>query len=161
MRKKSKVLLLALSGITLVAISSAIGFLYGFRQGLRGNGLMGSMGAMMQAETYMTAQLSNAGCDGVKTALQDYLATLEKYKDVDGSFISGKTYYIDAMIIHTRLARIAKGFHNDQEAADHMKPAVEACGQLDWKDCSEDKLIQFTRKSEEKNPIPCLKDLEK
>jgi hypothetical protein len=119
------------------------------------------MAEIMLAENYMVAQLSNTNCDGVKAALKDYLALLEKYKNVEGSFISGKAYYIDVMLNHTRLDRIDKGLHNEQEAENHMKLALEACAQANWRECSEDKLIQLTKRFEEKNPIPCLKELEK
>jgi hypothetical protein len=159
--RKRKIILLALSAVILIAISLTIGFLYGFRQGIRAGGLTRSGLEFMKAEEYMLAQFSNADCEGVKVALKDYLALLEKYKNAEGFLISGKGYYIDVMLVHTRLARIAKGLHNEPEAQNHFKLALEACAQTNWKECSEDKLIQFTRRSEEKNPIACLKKLEK
>ena len=96
--KKRRILLLTLSALVLIAISLAAGFVYGFRQGLRAGGLTSSMAEFVKAQEYMLAQFSNGNCDGVKAALKDHLALLDKYRNVEGSFISGdfvsgKMYY--------------------------------------------------------------------
>lgn len=144
--------------VLLVAVSSTISCLLGFRSGLRAGGMVSSLAETMLVEQHMKDQMSNANCEGVKQALNDYLKILEKYKNRDGSFLSGTTYYGDKMLIHTRLARIAKKEKNLVEAQKHMAIATEACRERGWKDCSEENLVRFSKRLERQNPIACLSD---
>lgn len=100
--------------------------------------------------------MANADCEGAKKALLEHLALLEKYKGVKDSLISGTVYCVDKMLDHTRLSRIEKQLGNEAAAKHHMKIAIEACTQCGWKGCSEEKLISFSKRLEEKNPIACL-----
>jgi hypothetical protein len=104
----------------------------------------------------MTDQLANANCEGAKQALNDYLKHLDKYRDVKGSFISDTVYYGDKMLTHVRLAWIEEHMENHAEAQRHMAIAKEACTQRKWEDCSEEKVVSFAKRWEEKNPIGCL-----
>jgi len=54
------------------------------------------------------------------------------------------------------LARIEEYLGNSTEAQKHMAIAREACAHRKWKECSEDKLVSFAKRLEEKNPIGCL-----
>jgi hypothetical protein len=102
-------------------------------------------------------QMANANCLALKETLNEYLALLEKYKDFERGFILSRTaYYGDKMLTHARLARIERKLGNERETENHMKLAAEACKQRGWEDCSEEKIVSFTRKIEEKNPIGCL-----
>ena len=39
-----------------------------------------------------------------------------------------------------------------------MNIALENCKGLEWKDCTEEKLLYYERRLDEKNPIACLSD---
>ena len=154
--KKWKKALLLLAGIALFAIACFISWSYGFRQGIRAGGLTSSVAEIMLANQHMADQMAHADCEGVKQAINDYLRLLEKYKEVKGSLISDTVYYGDKMLGHVRLARIEAHMGNDAEAQKHMAMAKEACAQRKWKDCSEEKVLLFGKRLEEKNPIACL-----
>lgn len=154
MKTWEKVLIL-LSVIAVVVIACFISWSYGFRQGIRTGGLTSSMAELMLLNNHME-QMTNANCEGVKQAINDYLKVIEKYKDVKDSIVSRTTYYGDQMLGHVRLARIEEHMGNHAEAQKHMATAKEACAQRQWKDCSEEKLLWFAKRFEEKNPIACL-----
>src|SRR5574341_62977 len=154
--KKWKRILLAVAGIALVAIACFISWSYGFRQGIRAGGLTSSMAELMLANQHMSDQMANANCEGVKQAINDYLKVIEKYKDVKDGLITETTYYGDLMLGHIRLARIEEQLGNFAEKGKHMALAKEACAHRKWPDCSEEKLIWFAKRIEEKNPIACL-----
>jgi len=101
--------------------------------------------------------MANADCVALKQTLNEYLTLLEKYKDFElGLILSRTAYYGDKMLTHARLARIERKLGNEGESGNQMKLAVEACGQLGWQDCSEDKIVSLSRMTEETNPIGCL-----
>jgi len=154
--KTWKKVLILFSAIAVVAIACFISWSYGFRDGIRAGGLTSSMAELMLANQHISDQMANANCEGVKQALNDFLKLLEKYKDVKGSFISNTVYYGDKMLTHVRLARIEEYMGNSAEAQKHMAIAKEACAHRKWKDCSEEKLVSFAKRLEEKNPIVCL-----
>lgn len=155
--KKWKTVLLCLAGIVLVAIACFISWSYGFRQGIRAGVFTSSMSELMLLNNHMEDQMANANCEGVKLAINDYMNILEKYKDVKDSFISETAYYADKMLGHVRLARIEEHMGNYAEAQKHMAIAKEACSHHGWKDCSEEKLVLFSKRLEEKHPIACLR----
>jgi hypothetical protein len=156
--KKWKKVLLLVAGIVLVAIACFVSWSYGFRQGIRAGGLTSSMAEFTLLNQHMTDQMAHANCDGAKQAIIDYLTHLEKYKDVKGSFISDTVYYGDKMLSHVRLSRIEAHIGNHAEAQKHMAIAKEACAQRKWNNCSEEMLVSFAKRLEEKNPIACLAD---
>jgi len=154
--KKWKKVLLLFAGIAFVATACFISWSYGFRQGIRAGGLTSNMAEFTLLNQHMTDQLANANCEGAKQALNDYLKHLDKYRDVKGSFISDTVYYGDKMLTHVRLAWIEEHMENHAEAQRHMAIAKEACTQRKWEDCSEEKVVSFAKRWEEKNPIGCL-----
>jgi hypothetical protein len=154
--KKWKKVLLLFAGIALAATGCFISWSFGFRQGIRAGGLTSSIAEFTLLNQHMSDQLANAKCDGVKQALNDYLKHLDKYRDVKGSFISDTVYYGDKMLTHVRLARIEAHVGNHAQAQKHMAIAKEACAQRKWEDCSEEKMVSFAKRWEEKNPIGCL-----
>ena len=152
-----KKILLALAGIAVVAIACFMSWSYGFREGIRAGGLTSNMAEFALLDQHMTDQLANANCEGAKQALNDYLKHLEKYRDVKGSLISDPTvYYGGKMLTHVRLARVEEHMGNHVEAQKHMAVAKEVCAQRNWEDCSEEKMVSFAKRLEEKNPIGCL-----
>ena len=158
---KRKKILIGLALVTLVAGLCVLSFFYAFRKGIQAGGMSSSMGEFFVFQQHMDAQMANANCEGVKQAINDYLDIVAKYKDKDGSFINSTTYYGDKVLGHTRLARIERHLKNDAAADDQMKMAIEACRLHGWQDCSDAKLIFYSKKLEEKNPIACLSNMEK
>ncbi len=154
--KKWKKVLLAVAGIVLIALACFMSWSYGFRQGIRAGGLTSSMAEFELLNHHMADQLANANCEGAKQALNDYLKHLEKYRGVQGSFISETVYYGDKMLTHVRLARIEEHMENHAQANNHIAMAKEACAQRNWEDCSEEKMISLANRWDEKNPIACL-----
>ena len=154
--KTWKKVLILFSTMAVVAIACFISWSYGFRDGMRAGGLTSSMAEFMLANQHMADQLANANCEGVKQALIDHLKHLDKYKDVKGSFISGTVYFGDKMLTHVRLARIEEHMGHHAEAQKHLVIAKEACAQRNWTDCSEERLVSFAKRLEEKYPIACL-----
>jgi hypothetical protein len=114
------------------------------------------MAELMLINQHMTDQMANANCEGVKQSINDYLKVIEKYKDVKDGFVTETTYYGDKMLGHMRLARIEEHLGNSAEAQKHMGIAREACAQRKWKECSEEDLVSFAKRLEEKTPIGCL-----
>lgn len=110
----------------------------------------------MAAEQHMTDQFENANCEGLKQSIKEYLSIIEKYKDVEGSFISGTAYHMDKMISHLRLFQIEKNMGKNDEANKQMKLACEECSARMWEDCSEEKLFEYINLLNERNPITCL-----
>jgi hypothetical protein len=154
--KTWKKVLILFSAIAVVAIACFISWSYGFRDGMRAGGLTSIMAEFTLLNQHMSDQLANANCEGVKQALNDYLKHLDKYKGIKDSFISDTVYYGDKMLTHMRLARIEEHMGNHAEAQKHMTIAKEACAQRKWEDCSEEKIVSFGKRWEEKNPIGCL-----
>lgn len=148
--------LIFFSGIAVLAIACFISGSYGFRHGICAGGLTSNMAEFTLLNQHMTDQLANANCEGVKQALNDYLKHLDKYKGVKGNFVSDTVYYGDKMLTHVRLARIEEHMGNHAEAQKHMTIAKEACAQRKWEDCSEEKMVSFAKRWEERNPIECL-----
>jgi len=153
---KTKKILIVVAVIVVVAVAFIVGNLYGFRQGIIAGGMTASMAEFTMNMNHIEDQMANADCAGVKQAISDYLNLVSKYKDKEGSFISSTTYYGDEMLGHTRLSRIERYLKNYDEADKQMKEAIEACKQRNWQDCSEDHLIQYSKKLETKHPIACL-----
>lgn len=160
MTRKKKIFI-SITIIVFGVVACIASYLYGFRQGIFAGGVTASMTEYTINMDHITDQMTNADCAGAKQAIYDYLDLVTKYKDKEGSFISSTTYYGDKMLGHTRLARIERYLKNYTEADNQMKKAIEACKQHNWKDCSEDKLIQFSKRLEEKHPIACLANEEK
>jgi hypothetical protein len=154
--KKWKKIFLVVVGIALVVIACFISWSYGFRQGIRAGALTSSIAEFELLNQHMIDQMAHANCEGAKQAINDHLTLLEKYKDVKGSFISETVYYGDKMLSHLKLARIEEHMGNHAEAESHMTIAKEACVQRKWEDCSEEKIVLFAKRWEEKNPIGCL-----
>jgi hypothetical protein len=154
--KRWKKILLLLAAILLVAIACIISWSYGFRQGIRAGGVTSSMAELMLGNQHMADQMANANCESVKQAINDYLKLIEKYKNIKDGLITETTYYGDLMLGHIRLARIDGQLGNSAEKTKHMALAKEACAHRKWPDCSEEKLIWFAKRMEEKNPIACL-----
>jgi hypothetical protein len=141
----------------LLIITCAVGYFLGFRQGIRAGHLTAELAEFTLMHQHIDDQMANANCLALKETLNEYLALLEKYKDFERGLILSRTaYYGDKMLTHARLARIERKLGNEREAENQMKLAVEACKQRGWQDCSEEKIVSFTRKIEEKNPIGCL-----
>jgi hypothetical protein len=158
---KDKKILISIVLVVLIPGLCVISFIYGFRQGIEAGGLSSSLGEFLVFQQYMDAQMANADCAGAKRAINDYLDLVTKYKDKDSSFIKSTTYYGDKMLGHARLSRIERHLKNYTEADSQMEKAMEACSLRNWSDCSEAKLIIYSKKLEEKNPIACLANVEK
>jgi hypothetical protein len=155
--KKLKKLLIIIAAAVLLIIACAVGYFLGFRQGGRAGHLTAELAEFTLMYQHIDDQMANANCLALKETLNEYLALLEKYKDFESGLILSRTaYYGDKMLTHARLARIERKLGNEREAENHMKLAAEACKQRGWQDCSEEKIVSFTRKIEEKVPIGCL-----
>ena len=139
-------------------ISAAAGLTIGFREGLKAGGISANLYEMVTSSEHMKAQFANADCEGLKNSLEDFLLMVERYRTVDNPLFTETTYYGDLMITHLRLSRIEKKLGNSNEAQSHMLKAQNACLKRGFKDCSETKLIDFSKRLEEKNPIACLAD---
>jgi hypothetical protein len=153
---KSKKALIAISALAILIVACVISYLLGFKFGIRSGGLASSMAEVMLSQQHMSDQMVNADCEGVRQAIDDHLVILERYRNAEGSLISDTIYYGDNMLAHVRLARIEQHMGNNREALKHMAKAKEACVNRIWKDCSEERLIWFAKRLEEKNPIQCL-----
>lgn len=154
--KTWKKLLILFTGIAVAGIACFVSWSYGFRQGIRAGGLTSSMAELMLINQHVTDQMANASCEGVKQSINDYLKVIEKYKDVKDGPITETTYYGDKMLRHIHLALIEEYIGNNAQAQKHMAIAKEACVLRDWKDCSEERLVSFAKRFDEKNPIACL-----
>ena len=155
--KKLKKLLIIIAAAVLLIIACAVGYFWGFHQGIRAGHLTAEVAEFTVVHEHLADQMANADCLALKEALKEYLALMEKYKDLErGLVLSRNTYYADKMLTHARLARIEHKLGNETEAGNEMKLAMEACKQQGWQDCSDGKIVSFTRKIEEKNPIDCL-----
>jgi len=159
--KRSRKILFIILAVVLLALAGFSGYFYGFQEGIRAGHMTAELAEFTLAHQHLEAQMANAKCLELKESLNEYLMLLEKYKDFErGVFLSRTVYYGDKMLTHARLALIARKLGDEKEASKHMKLAVEACNSRGWKDCSENSIISFTRKIEEKNPIACLSDSE-
>ena len=153
---KGKTISLIVGTLILAVIIFIAGWGIGFRNGMKAGGMTSSMAEMMLIQNHLTDQLANADCYGLKAAINDYMMIIEKHKDGNSPFITETTYWGDVMITHTRLSRIEKKIGNEASSQQHLQTALKACIKRGWKECSEDKLIEFTTRLEEKNPIACL-----
>lgn len=104
----------------------------------------------------MADQMANGTCDEVKKSINDYLTVIEKCKDVKKGVITESTYYADKMLGHVRLARIEEKQGNLKERSKQLQLAKDACVQRHGFDCSEEKLILYEKRFEEKHPIACF-----
>ena len=155
--KRWRKILFVLAAIAVAAIGCFMSWSYGFREGMRAGGLTSNLLESALLYQHIADQFANANCEGVRQALYDHLKHLEKYRDVKGSNISMPTvYYGDKMLTHIRLARIEAHMGNPMQAQKHMAIAKEACAHQKWEDCSDEKMISFAKRVEEKNPIACL-----
>jgi hypothetical protein len=159
MKKVTKISIILLI-ILILAIACAVCWYIGFKQGVRSGGLLIHVAEIMSAEQHISDQFENANCEGVKQAIQDYLYIIEKYKDVDDSILSDTVYYADKMISHLRLFKIEEYMGNKEESVEQMKLACDACMNRNWKDCSEDNLISYINRLDEKRSIACLENNE-
>ena len=157
--KKPKKVIIIISVVVMLCIACAIGYFWGFREGIRAGHLTAELAEFTLVHQHIADQIAEADCLALKETLNEYLALLEKYKDFERGLVLSRTaYYGDKMLTHARLARIERKLDNEREAGIQMKLAVEACKQRGWQDCSEEKIVSFARKIEEKNPIGCLSD---
>jgi len=152
-RKKTIVII---SVLALAVIICIVSWALGFRNGLRAGGFSSGIAEVMSAGQLMSDQMANGSCDGVKESTIDYLTVIEKYKDVKKGVITESTYYADKMLGHVRLARIEEKQENFKERSRQLQLAKEACVQRHGVDCSEEKLILYEKRFEEKHPIACL-----
>ena len=102
--------------------------------------------------------LSYSDCEGVRQALENYLAMLEKHKDDPDSFPSGEIAYADIVVTHARLARVAQKLGDAESARRHIELAIEACGKTRWKQCSEEEIISVSKRLEKNLSIPCIQE---
>lgn len=153
---KWKKILIVFAGLALVAIACFFSWSYGFRQGMHAGGFTSSMAELMLANNHMADQMANANCDGVKQSINDYLKLIEINRGKDDVFMTETTYYGDLTLMNLRLARIEEHQGNQEEKRRHLAIAQEACAHRKWKDCSEEKLIWFSKQMEKNNPITCL-----
>lgn len=152
-----KKITLAIGILVVVAAASFFSWSYGFRKGMMAGGITREMAEMGYFFGHMEDQLRNADCEGAKRAIIDFLNLLNKYKDNPYGLITTETsYYGDKMLAHLRLARIERQLGNQTEATKQMVLAKEACSNRKWKDCSEEKLMSFLKRRDEKVPIACL-----
>jgi hypothetical protein len=100
---RTKKILLVASGIGIIAIACMISWSIGFRQGMRGGGLIGSLSELMLLNHHVEDQMTNGTCEGVKQAIEDYLKILDKYRNVKDSFVSDTAYDGERMVAHIRL----------------------------------------------------------
>jgi hypothetical protein len=135
-----------------------IGWTIGFKEGMQAGDMTRSYVDLTLFNDRFTEQLQNATCEGLKKSLNDYLMVLDKYRDGTSPLITETTYWGDVMITHTRLSRIDKKMGNESSSRQHLQTALNACAQRGWKECSEDKLIEFTKRLEKKFPMACLSD---
>jgi len=157
--RKWKTVLFILLGIALVALSFFMGSLIGFQKGFSAAGMTSSTAELWLFHDHLTRQMANADCEGLKNTLNDFLAILDKYKDVEGALVSSKTvYYGDNMFTHGRLALIERKLGNEAAAQEHIKAALEFCAKQDWKECSADKIFSTIKRIDQKNPMACLSD---
>ena len=155
--KPWKKVVLSIAVILVVAIACFLSWSYGFRSGMHAGGITREMAEMGVFVGHMDDQMASADCEGAKQAISDFLKLLEKYRDVpDGLITTETSYYGDKMLGHIRLARIESQLGNQDESARHMALAKEACAHRKWKDCSEEKMLSFAKRREEKQPIACL-----
>jgi hypothetical protein len=141
------------------AVGYFVGWFFAFQRGIRAGHLTAELAEFTLMHQHIDDQMANANCLSLKETLNEYLALLEKYKDFErGVILSRTAYYGDKMLTHGRLARIERKLGNETEARNQMELAVEACKQRGWRDCSEEKIVSFTRKIQEKVPIGCLSD---
>ena len=104
------------------------------------------------------AQIANATCEGVKIALNNHLASIEKYKNIENSFTTETTYHMDKMLVHARIVRVEEHLGNINTKNEHINSAQQECKMLLWDDCSEQKILWFSKESEKNHPISCLND---
>ena len=156
--KKKEIALFVAAAITLLAIACSISWSFGFKQGIRTGGFTSSMVEIVTLQQYLDDQFENADCEGVKQALHEKLVLLNKYKNVEDSISSDTVYYYDFMLTHVRLAQIEKHIGNDDTARKHLDLSKDACANLNWQDCSEEKLFSVAEKLGEKHPIACLEN---
>jgi hypothetical protein len=156
-----KKVIIVLSALAVLGIACVISWTYGFRDGMRAGGIGSSTAELMAADRHMADQLANANCDGTRQAIVDYLETIEKNKGVKNGIITETSYQGDKMLGHMRLALIEKKHGNRTEEALHMAIAREACIARKWGDCSDEKLMMYVSRFEEKNPMVCLNNEKK
>lgn len=155
--KSWKKVVLLFAALMVVAIACYLSWSYGFSRGMLAGGITREMVEVGVFLGHMEDQMANADCEGAKQAISDFLKLLEKYKDVPYGLITTETsYYGDKMLGHIRLARIEKQLGNQADAAKQMQLAKEACAHRKWKDCSEENMISFTKRRDQKRPIACL-----
>ena len=155
MNNKKK-LLLGLFGLALLVIACYFSWVYGFRQGLQVGGLTSSASELMRANDHMADQFANAKCEGVRQSINDYLKLVEKYSNKDNILFTETDALGDLMRGNLRLARIDKHEGNETERLKHLTIAKNACAQRKWADCSEEKLILFSKRTDQNHPIACL-----
>jgi hypothetical protein len=154
-----KKVVLVIAALIVVAIACFLSWSYGFRNGMIAGGVTREMAELVVFHEHMEDQMTNADCAGAKQSIGDYLKLIEKYKDIPYGLITTETsYYGDTMLCHIRLARIERQLGNPTEATKQMELAKEACAHRKWKDCSEENMISFAKRREQKQPRPiaCL-----
>lgn len=153
---KWKNIFIIIAGLALVASACFISWSYGFRQGIKAGGLTSSIAELMLVNSHVEDQFSNANCEGVRQAINDYIKLIEKYKNKDDVLLTETVVYGDLMRGNLRLARIDRHEGKESERAQHLAIARAACAQRKWTDCSEEKLLWFSKRTDQNHPIACL-----
>lgn len=151
-----KKMLIAILGVVTLVGASIAGYMFGLQAGMEAGGHLSQVIEFEALHDRMNAEMAQGDCRATRSALHDYLALLDRYRDRPGSTVSGAAYHVDAMLTHARLARVDRVLGNQADAARHMQAALAACRQRRGATCDEASLIDFTDRLRKKAPIPCL-----
>jgi len=150
LQKLKKIILYSVLSVCVTCCS------YGFRNEVLAGEITCGMNDVESASQYMANQMANGDCNGVKESINKFLIVIEQFKNVKKGLYTESTYYADKMLGHLRLVRIEEKQGNLEERSNHLEIAKEACIHRHVDYCTEEKLIWYGKRFEEKHPIACL-----
>jgi hypothetical protein len=141
--KRTRIIFLALSHISALAIGAAVGGWFVFEAARSSRRFADELGAAEWYSAQMSVERMMGDPKAYRSALLDYLRALQSRRDRDGITLDDHVIAVDTVLTEARLAILADSQGNEAESKLYFAQALEHCPSA-WKTgCSVERLHEI------------------
>jgi hypothetical protein len=150
--RRSRIALLVLSYLGVLAVGGAVGLGIGFDTARKSQRLGGEMGAAEWFSAHLFAERMMGDPVAYRNILSDYLTSLRARQGKGGVVLSEHATAVDVVLTEARLAVLAETQGNSTESGQYFEQAVADCPKA-WS-CTAERLRQIVQRLDRKLPAP-------
>lgn len=157
--KKGTIIVILVSTHLLTLALGFFGAALYLRQTLvRAASMTNSLAIISHYSLFTQAQRTLGSDDDYRDALLLFLKALDNARSPDGPLFTLEVYKAEKALTYVRLSRVEENGGNHQESREYMNEARDICRELNWRDCSSERLVMLVEKLDQEDAFSESKD---